>query len=169
MNAKNNKYIYDKTNYISDIYKKNTFSYQTISYIKEIKNKYNSNSKIIGFTCGSFDKLIENNNLIEMLKECKSICDILVVGLHADPSINRSSKSVPIQSLEERIKQLKECNYVDEIIEYNTEDDLLNILIYLKPNIRIIGEEWKNKDYTGCNFNHIQIYYYCERVVSVNK
>jgi len=94
-----------------------------------------------------------------MLKEAKEQCDHLVVGLQLDPSVDRKSKNSPVQSLEERYIQLHAVKFVDEIIIYETEADLLNLLKELKPNVRILGSDHKGKDFTGhdldieCYFN----------------
>ena len=86
-----------------------------------------------------------------MLEECKQNCDYLIVGLQTDPSIDREEKNKPIQSIIERYVQLSACKYVDEIVPYETEKDLLD---YLKLhertiNIRFVGEEYMGKDFTG--------------------
>jgi len=89
-----------------------------------------------------------------MLKEAKSRCDWLIVGLHTDPTIDRPSKNKPIQSLEERRIQLEGCKYVDEIITYDTEAGLVNLLSRLSSEhshffVRIIGADYVDKDFTG--------------------
>lgn len=125
----------------------NKFSQSTIDQINNIRQKYAG--KTIGFTCSAFD-LFHCGHIL-MLKDAKKQCDVLVVGLHSDPNINRKSKNVPIQELEERYIQVEGCKYVSEIIFYDTEDDLLNILRLLKPDVRILGTDWKNKLFTGCH------------------
>lgn len=102
---------------------------------------------IKGFTCGAFDLLHAGHVL--MLKEAREQCDYLIVGLQTDPSIDRPEKNKPVQSLEERTIQLEGCKYVDEIILYNSEEDLYLLLRGIKPDIRIIGADWKGKKYTG--------------------
>ncbi len=102
--------------------------------------------KRIGFTCGAMDLLHAGHVL--MLEECKSHCDYLIVGLQNDPSIERI-KNKPIQSLPERYFQLNACKYVDEIIPYNTENELLQILQSIKYDIRFIGNDWKGLEFTG--------------------
>jgi len=82
--------------------------------------------KIIGITFSAFDLLHAGH--MEMLKEARSQCDYLIAGLHTNPQIERPNKNKPVQSTLERYIQLKGCKYVDEIIPYDTEDDLLNIL-----------------------------------------
>ena len=109
-------------------------------------------NKIIGFTCGAMDLLHAGHVL--MLKEAKNNCDHLIVGLHTDPTIDRESKNKPIQSLEERRIQLRGCKYVDEILEYDTEADLVIMLNNLKEThsenlVRIIGADYIDKEFTG--------------------
>ena len=104
-------------------------------------------NKKIGFTCSCFDLLHAGHIL--MLKDAKSQCDKLIVGLQTDPTLDRPEKNKPIQSLEERYHQLKGCKYVDFIINYNNEDELYNLIKDLKPDVRILGSDWKNKNYTG--------------------
>ena len=113
-----------------------------------------------GFTCSAFDLLHAGHIL--MLEEARSQCDYLIVGLQNDPSIDRVEKNTPIQSLVERYLQLKAVRYVDEIIVYNTEKDLEDLLMILPIKIRFVGEEYKGKDLTGretCNKRGIEIYY----------
>lgn len=109
-----------------------------------------------GFTCSAFDLL--HSGHITMLKEAKEHCDYLIVGLHTNPQIDRPKKHKPVQSILERYIQLTGCKYVDEIIPYDTEEDLYNLLQILQPDIRIIGEEYKDKEFTGKSLP-IEIYY----------
>lgn len=106
-----------------------------------------NSSKIIGFTAGALD-LLHAGHLI-MLKECKSQCDILIVGLQVDPSIDRPEKHKPIETLTERVLRLQGCKYVDKIMVYKRESDLYNLLKDLKPDIRFLGEDHKGKKFTG--------------------
>ena len=85
----------------------------------------------VGFTCSSFDLLHAGHIL--MLKECKDHCDTLIVGLQSDPSIDREEKNEPVQSMFERFLQLDAIKYVDKICIYETEDDLLALLGYIRP------------------------------------
>ena len=101
----------------------------------------------IGVTFSAFDLLHAGH--VAMLEEAKSVCDYLIVGLHIDPSLERSNKNKPIQTLIERQIQLKGCKYVDEIICYETEKDLINLLNMVKWHVRIIGEEYKQEAFTG--------------------
>ncbi len=111
----------------------------------------------IGFTCSAFDLLHAGH--IAMLEEAKAQCDYLIVGLHTNPTLDRPQKNKPIQSTFERYIQLKGCKFVNEVIPYDTERDLMNILRIIKPDIRILGEEYRDKDFTGneldilCYFN----------------
>lgn len=114
----------------------------------------------IGFTCGAFDLLHAGHVL--MLEEAKSVCEHLIVGLQNDPTIDRPNKNKPIQSIVERQIQLSALKYVDDIIIYNTENDLIDLLTTLPINIRIIGEDYIGKDFTGkdlCLNKGIEIYY----------
>jgi len=110
----------------------------------------------IGFTCSCFDLLHAGH--ITMLQEAKSICDHLIVGLQVDPSIDRPEKNKPIQSLMERQIQLNAIKYVDEVIIYHTEDELIELLKSLPIDIRIIGFDYIYKNFTGANLE-IDIYY----------
>ena len=105
-----------------------------------------------GFTCSAFDLCHAGHML--MLKEAKEHCDYLIVGLQDDPSTTDSAyrgkkKNKPIMSLEERRIILEGIKYIDEIIIYNTEEDLHELLKKIKPDIRIIGEDWRGKNFTG--------------------
>jgi glycerol-3-phosphate cytidylyltransferase len=111
----------------------------------------------IGFTCSTFD-LFHAGHMM-MLKEAKTQCDYLIVGLQTDPTIDRpDTKNKPIQSLFERFVQLHSCKYVDEIIPYSTEKELTDILLSYPIDVRIIGEEYKDKHFTGREFD-IEVYY----------
>jgi glycerol-3-phosphate cytidylyltransferase len=101
----------------------------------------------IGLTCSSFDLFHAGHVL--MLEEAKQHCDYLIVALQTDPTVDRPEKNKPIQSVYERHVQLKGCRYVDEIIPYSTEKDLLNLLTTVQYDVRILGEEYSEKDYTG--------------------
>lgn len=114
----------------------------------------------VGFTCGAFDLLHAGHIL--MLKEAKEQCDWLVVGLHTDPTIDRPQKNKPIQSLVERHIQLKAVQYIDEIFCYQTEAELMELLVALKPDVRIIGADYIDKDFTGkqwCEDNNVKLFY----------
>ena len=101
----------------------------------------------IGFTCSTFDLLHAGH--VVMLEEAKRHCDYLIVGLQTDPTIDRPKKNAPIQSIVERQIQLAAVKYVDEIVMYATEQDLEDLLLTLPINVRIIGDEYKTKPFTG--------------------
>ena len=114
---------------------------------------------IIGITASAFDLLHVGHVL--MLKEAKEQCDYLICCLHIDPSKERREKNEPVQSVVERFLQLEGLAYVDEIIPYETEKDLLDIIQLKNPDIRIIGEEYKEIEYTGKDLTAVT--YYNER------
>ena len=101
----------------------------------------------IGFTCSTFDLLHAGH--IQMLRDAKEQCDYLICGLQIDPSLDRQEKNSPVQTIVERYTQLNAVRYVDEIIPYQTEKDLEDILNMLHIDVRILGEEFKNKTFTG--------------------
>lgn len=109
-----------------------------------------SEDLMIGFTAGSFDLLHAGHVL--MLEEAKGVCDHLIVGLHVDPSIERSNKNKPVQSLIERQLQLGAIKYVDQVVVYSTEKELEELLFAYEVDIRIIGEEYEGYLYTGKGF-----------------
>lgn len=114
----------------------------------------------IGITFSSFDLL--HSGHVDMLRQAKTQCDYLVVCLQTDPTIDRPQKNRPIQSTFERYVQLEACKYVDKIIPYDTELDVINILHMINPHVRIIGEDYKDKDFTGkedCLNLGIEIFY----------
>ena len=114
----------------------------------------------IGFTCSTFDLLHAGH--VQMLREAREQCDYLICGLQVDPSIDRKEKNSPVQSLVERYSQLHSCRYVDEIIPYQTEKDLEDILEMYQIDIRILGEEYRQKDFTGkdiCQERDIDLYF----------
>jgi glycerol-3-phosphate cytidylyltransferase len=114
----------------------------------------------IGFTCSTFDLLHAGH--VVMLEEAKRHCDYLIVGLQNDPTEDRPEKNKPIQSIVERQIQLSAIKYVDEIVVYNTEADLEDLLLTLPINIKVMGEEYKNKDFTGkqiCKDRGIKVIY----------
>jgi glycerol-3-phosphate cytidylyltransferase len=114
-----------------------------------------------GFTCSTFDLFHAGH--IMMLKEAKTQCDYLIVGLQTDPTIDRpTTKNKPIQSVFERFEQLKACKYIDEILVYATEEDLVNILLSYPINVRILGQEYEDEDFTGryeCIGRGIEFYF----------
>ena len=115
---------------------------------------------IIGFTCSTFDLLHAGH--IQMLRDAKDQCDYLICGLQLDPSIDRQDKNAPVQTIVERYTQLNAVKYIDEIIPYETEEDLEDILEMYHINIRILGEEYRDKDFTGkdiCKKRGINLYF----------
>lgn len=106
----------------------------------------------IGFTCSCFDLLHAGH--IAMLEEAKSVCDYLIVGLQTDPSID-GRKPRPVQSVYERYLQLSGCKYVDKIIPYDTEEDLMNLLVTQNIDVRIVGMDYQFKDFTGKRLHEI--------------
>jgi glycerol-3-phosphate cytidylyltransferase len=115
----------------------------------------------VGITLSTFDLLHAGH--IAMLREAKSQCDYLICGLQSDPTIDRpDSKNKPIQTMFERYLQLKAVEYVDEVVPYQTEKDVVDILQTLPIDVRILGEEYKEKDFTGkdvCNKRGIELYF----------
>ena len=114
----------------------------------------------IGITFSSFDLLHAGH--IKMLEEAKSQCDYLICGLQTDPTLDRPEKNRPIQSVVERYIQLKGCKFVDEVVPYATEQDLEDVLRSFKIDVRIVGDEYMDKQYTGrkyCEESGIALYY----------
>ena len=115
----------------------------------------------IGFTCSTFDLLHAGH--VMMLREAKAQCDYLIVGLQTDPTIDRpDTKNPPVQTLVERYTQLKAIGYVDEIIPYQTEKDLEDILQMYPIDVRILGDEYREKDFTGkdiCRARSIELHF----------
>lgn len=105
--------------------------------------------KVIGITCSTFD-LLHTGHVI-MLEECKKYCDYLICALQVDPTLDRPEKNKPIQSIVERYLQLEAVKHVDKIIPYSTEEDLTTIFMSLDLNVRIIGEEYKDQEFTAKN------------------
>jgi len=102
---------------------------------------------VVGFTCGTFDLLHAGHVL--MLQEASEVCDFLVVGLHIDPSQEREWKNKPIQTIHERFIQLEAIKYVDFVLPYHFEQDMHELLQILRVNVRIVGEEYRNKPLSG--------------------
>jgi glycerol-3-phosphate cytidylyltransferase len=116
----------------------------------------------IGFQCSSFDLLHAGH--VTMLKQEKDLCDYLKVALQVDPTVDRPGiKNKPVQSIYERYVQLQACRYVDEILVYDTEEDLLNLIKTQEMHIRFLSEEYYGRDFTGkqyCIDNGIEIHYH---------
>lgn len=121
----------------------------------------NTKNKVVGVTFSAFDLLHAGH--IAMLREAKNHCDYLIAGIQTDPTIDRpDTKNKPVQSLVERYAQLSAVKYVDEIIPYQTEQDLIDILSMYEIDVRILGDEYKEKDFTGkdvCNKRGIDLYF----------
>ena len=114
------------------------------NHIKELK----SQGKKIGITFSTFDMLHAGH--IAMLSEARNHCDYLIAGLQTDPTIDRpDTKNKPVQSIVERQIQLAACRYVDEVVVYETEEDLCDLLLILPVDVRILGVEYEHKDFTG--------------------
>jgi glycerol-3-phosphate cytidylyltransferase len=114
----------------------------------------------VGFTCSTFDLLHAGH--VQMLRESKEQCDYLICGLQMDPSRDRPEKNPPVQSIVERYTQLNAIHFVDEIIPYASERDLEDILTMFSIDVRILGEEYRNKDFTGkdiCRSRGISLYF----------
>jgi len=114
----------------------------------------------VGFTASTFD--LCHSGHVQMLREAKEQCDYLICGLQIDPSIDRNTKNAPLQTIVERYTQLKAVRYVDEIIPYITEEDLEDILSMYHIDVRILGDEYRDEDFTGkdiCKKRDIQLYF----------
>jgi glycerol-3-phosphate cytidylyltransferase len=112
--------------------------------VKELKEQ----GKKIGITFSQFDMLHAGH--IAMLAEAKNHCDYLIAGLQTNASIDRpDTKNPPIQSIVERQIQLAACRYVDEVVVYSTEQDLVDLLLILPVDVRILGVEYAEKEFTG--------------------
>ena len=107
----------------------------------------------VGFTCSSFDLL--HSGHITMLEECADNCDKLIIGLNVNPC---KRGKYPVQNVVERYVQLKALRYVDEIIPYNTEEELVDLLQLMRPDIRFIGDDYKGKTFTGDELS-IEVFY----------
>lgn len=112
--------------------------------IKELKDQ----GKVVGITFSTFDMLHAGH--IAMLSEAKNHCDYLICGLQTDPTIDRpDTKNKPVQTIVERQIQLAACRYVDEVVVYQTEQDLRDLILILPVDVRILGVEYQSKDFTG--------------------
>lgn len=114
----------------------------------------------VGFTASAFDLLHAGH--VQMLRDAKEQCDYLICGLQIDPTLDRPDKNIPVQTVVERYTQLKAISYVDEIIPYLTEDDLCDILSMYHIDVRVLGVEYKEKDFTGkdiCRKRGIELYF----------
>ena len=114
------------------------------NHIKQLK----AEGKRIGITFSTFDMLHAGH--IAMLSEAKNHCDYLIAGLQTDPTIDRpDTKNHPVQSIVERQIQLSACRYVDEVVVYQTEQDLIDLLLILPVDVRILGVEYEHQNFTG--------------------
>ncbi len=114
----------------------------------------------VGITASTFDLLHAGH--VEMLREARSECDYLICALQIDPSVDRAEKNKPIQTIVERYTQLEAVKYVDEIVPYLHETDLEDILQMRQINVRILGEEYREKEFTGrdiCKQRDIELYF----------
>lgn len=109
--------------------------------------KLTEEGKKIGITFSTFDMLHAGH--IAMLSEAKNHCDYLICGLQTDPTIDRATKNAPVQSIVERQIQLAACRYVDEVVVYQTEQDLCDLLLILPVDVRILGVEYEDKEFSG--------------------
>lgn len=115
------------------------------NHIKQLK----TDGKRIGITFSTFD-MGPHAGHIAMLSEAKNHCDYLICGLQTDPTIDRpTEKNPPVQSIVERQIQLAACRYVDEVVVYQTEEDLIDLLLILPVDVRILGVEYQGLDFTG--------------------
>lgn len=135
-------------------------------HCSDLLEQKNNKSKI-GFNCSSFDMLHAGH--ITMLKMEKQLCDYLIVSLQVDPTIDRPGmKNKPVQSVYERYVQLQGCRYVDEILVYETEFDLLQLIKTQTIHIRFLSDEYLNRDFTGkqyCIDNNIELHYHTRQHV----
>jgi len=121
--------------------------------------KLKEDGKKIGITFSTFDMLHAGH--IAMLAEAKNHCDYLICGLQTDPTIDRpDTKNKPVQSIVERQIQLAACRYVDEVVVYQTEQDLVDLLLILPLDIRVLGVEYQHKNFSGyeeCGMRGIEL------------
>jgi glycerol-3-phosphate cytidylyltransferase len=114
------------------------------NHIKQLK----AEGKKIGITFSAWDMFHAGH--VAMLAEARNHCDYLIAGLQTDPTIDRpTEKNRPVQSIVERQIQLAACRYVDEVVVYQTEEDLVDLLLILPVDVRILGVEYEHKDFTG--------------------
>lgn len=119
--------------------------------------EWRTGGKRVGFVASSFDLI--HPGYILMLKEAKTVCEHLICALHDDPSTEREKKNKPVQTVEERLMVLESIKYVDEVVVYKTEEELRDLLIQLAPDVRILGTDYKDKQFTGSDLD-IEIYWH---------
>lgn len=137
-----------------------TPTYQISVKSGEAEVHSSASKPILGFTASCFD-LGPHAGHVLMLKEARENCDHLIVALQVDPTLDRPHKMKPIQSISERLIQLQSCRYVDEVIVYHTESELLQVIKMMNPDVRFLGDDYRDKDFTGKDLG-IPIYY-CAR------
>jgi glycerol-3-phosphate cytidylyltransferase len=156
---------YNKTNTNDE----NIYETKTKSQIETLKSSLGWSESFIVFTASCWDVLHAGHCLMlydakeqaqRRAKEAGKQNVIFVVGLHTDPTINRSAKNKPIMSLAERRILINSNVYVDQVIEYATESDLYNILQDLQPHLRVLGSDWEGKNYTGHDLQNIPVYFH---------
>ena len=125
--------------------------------INDLAHFRNTTDKKIGVTFSCFD-LMHSGHML-MLKDSKNVCDILVVGLQTDPTVDRPHKNKPVLHYDERLIITESIKYVDYIVKYTKESELLTILDILKPDVRIIGTDYVGKDFTGKD-KDVEMYYH---------
>lgn len=125
-----------------------------------LKTVFSDSIGMVGITFGSWE--LFHSGHVAFLAECRRQCDHLIVGLHRDPSVERSFKNAPVQSVMERTLQLGGCAFVDNIVVYETEQDIIDLLTLLPVGCRFLGSDYENKDFTGkelCDKKQIKIVY----------
>lgn len=117
--------------------------------------------KRVGITASCFDLFHAGH--IMMLRDAKQVCDYLIVALQTDPTLDRPTKNKPVQSVFERFVQVSGCRYVDEVVVYATEKDLLDVLQSYPIDVRILGEEYKDQPFTGHELTSMEFYFNSRR------
>jgi glycerol-3-phosphate cytidylyltransferase len=120
-------------------------------------NSLKREGKKIGFTASTFDLLHAGH--VAMLAEAKSNCDYLIVGVLTDPTISRPFKNKPVQSVFERYLQAQSIEYIDVVIPFESEKDLEDMILTIMPDIRFVGEEYKDQEHTGKHIEGVEIFY----------
>ena len=123
-------------------------------------------AKTIGITLSTFDLL--HSGHVAMLREAKTVCDYLICGLQVDPSVDRDDKNAPVQTLVERYVQLAGVKYVDEIVCYQDENDVIDILEMFDIKVRILGEEYREKDFTARKNADVKVFVFISTNVNID-